>query len=337
MAEIEKLIRHKFGQTDQPLPYYSVLMADGDRIGATLQKMRNPDEHRKFSSCLSTFSQEARSIIETQQGCLVYSGGDDVLAFLPVDRCLDAAADLSTRFSKTLQPATHDLIDKPPTMSVGIAIGHCFDPLEDLLISAQTALEDAKTGQGTNCSDEHNGLSLHYLTRGAEAIRVRDSWNNDPKGRMERWIDLLKNNLISDGAVYDLHTLAGNYSGWQMDSLNKLIAKESERLLLKKKPAGKKLSSEVLDTFKREIKEIADLDRVARELLVARHMIPSYIQAKSKAKTIKQKCEQGCKQGRWWQRMSKNENSVAKTKNLIQITITPRDPYFTRRQTFWCW
>ena len=50
------------------------------------------------------FAREAKAIVEgpEHRGTLVYSGGDDVLAFLPVDTCLACAAGLHGKFAELL-------------------------------------------------------------------------------------------------------------------------------------------------------------------------------------------------------------------------------------------
>jgi len=294
LIEIEKILQENFKKGDQPSPYYAVLMADGDRMGAVLSKMRNPEDHKKFSSSLSDFSQEVRGIIEKHHGCLVYSGGDDVLAFLPVDQCLAAARKLHDHFEAKLSEENPALGADVPTLSVGIAIGYCFDPLEDMLTSAREALKDAKGDRLADRSDKRDGLAVHYLPRGAEAIRVRDRWRNEPDRRLEKWIELLNSDSLSDRTVYDLHALARDYVGWEGEHLQNLLAKELERILSKKKPAGKKMKEEVIEDLKAGIKEAADLDRLAVELLVARHMAPIYMQSAGGAGAAGQKEESMC-------------------------------------------
>lgn len=299
LIEIENIILDHFKQADQPSSYYAVLMADGDRMGALLSKMRSPEDHKDFSSSLSEFSREVRAIIEEHRGCLVYSGGDDVLAFLPVDKCLNASRKLHDHFEKKFSETTYDLGGDVPTLSVGIAIGHCFDPLEDMLKSAREALQDAKAGRLDDRSDERNGLTVHYLARGDDAIQVRDRWENEPDQRMRKWIELLNSDSLSNRAVYDLHALACDYAGWEGDFLENLIVKEIDQILAKKKAAGKEMKKEVFNILQEAIKGTADLDRVACELLVARHMAPLYMQAANKVGTAKQ-IEEGmheCKEG----------------------------------------
>lgn len=72
----------------EPSPYLGVLVADGDKMGAAISALGSADAHRAFSVDLARFAVEARKIINAHNGVLVYAGGDDVLAFVPVDKCL---------------------------------------------------------------------------------------------------------------------------------------------------------------------------------------------------------------------------------------------------------
>ena len=78
-----------------PNPYLAILVADGDKMGAAIAALCSPEEHRDFSRDLAGFADEARKIVNDHNGVLVYAGGDDVLAFLPVDKCLDCARELA--------------------------------------------------------------------------------------------------------------------------------------------------------------------------------------------------------------------------------------------------
>lgn len=62
----------------------------------------NPSFHLQFSEMLGTFSNVcARRIVEAFDGCLIYSGGDDVLAMLPAGKALACASALRSAFRGT--------------------------------------------------------------------------------------------------------------------------------------------------------------------------------------------------------------------------------------------
>ena len=75
-----------------PLAYYAILAADGDGMGKMVAERAREgvQDLTDLSDTLGKFSEKARDIVENRDivekkycGALVYSGGDDVLAFLP--------------------------------------------------------------------------------------------------------------------------------------------------------------------------------------------------------------------------------------------------------------
>ncbi|MBE3584334.1 MAG: type III-B CRISPR-associated protein Cas10/Cmr2 [Limnochordaceae bacterium] len=272
--------------TDLPTPYFAILVADGDHMGATLSELTSSEDHQRFSRQLSGFAVEARRIVEDHHGCLVYSGGDDVLAFLPLDQCVRAARKLHDRFGELMRQGI--AVTKPPTLSVGIAIGHCLEPLEDLLRAAREAEKAAKGGRCKDGSDDRNGLAVHLVTRGSDPICVRAQWSPGPnKGlgpdeRLERWIGYFLENKLSSRTAYDLHELAREYAGWSKNPDRNLLVQDLERLLRKKRAGGQELSQEVIAALSAEINSREDLDLIAHELVIARHMFEAYQQSAKK-------------------------------------------------------
>lgn len=129
-----------------PSPYLGVLVADGDRMGRAISALKSPDEHRKFSQALARFAGAAGEIVRQHHGVLVYSGGDDVLAFVPIDCCLACARTLHDQFGEMLENWSKK-IGAELTLSVGLAIAHFMEPLEDLLSYGREAEKHAKSKQ----------------------------------------------------------------------------------------------------------------------------------------------------------------------------------------------
>lgn len=252
----------------EPNPYLAILVADGDHMGKALSTIESAEEHRKFSSNLSNFSSDARKIVEGNYGCTVFSGGDDVLAFLPVDTCLKAARDLHDRFG-ALQFGDKNENRTPLTLSVGIAIVHSMEPLEDILVFGRGAEKAAK-------NPDRNGLAVHLHTRsGGEPILIREQWKelgeNGLDERLKSWAKMHLNDKLPDKAAYDLRQLAEEYRGWAEISHDFL--EKDVRRLLKRKRAGrgtKDISDLDLKELMKDVKSHEDLIRRAKELVLAR-------------------------------------------------------------------
>jgi CRISPR-associated protein Cmr2 len=138
----------------EPYPYVACLVADGDRTGRAIDRLASADAHRSFSQTLSGFAGEARGIVEQRhRGVLIYSGGDDVLAFLPLPEALSCADDLRRRFSEVMADACNEFPEeKRPTLSVGLGVGHIMESMGDLLALGHEAEREAK--------HDHNALAM---------------------------------------------------------------------------------------------------------------------------------------------------------------------------------
>ncbi len=226
----------------EPEPYLAILAADGDRMGKALSVIHSPDKHRKFSQQLAMFAADAGRSVKYHRGCLVFSGGDDVLALVPVDQCLDCARALHDKFGELLKDFK-DGSGHPPTLSVAIAIGHCLEPLEDLLQYARDAEKNAK-------EPDRNGLAVHLHTRGGPPVWVRAQWVDDPNReqsldrRLLKWAAMHLDEQLSDQTVYDLRELSTEYAGWPKTAhTEQAIKKDLMRLLSRKKAGEKKLDA----------------------------------------------------------------------------------------------
>jgi CRISPR-associated protein Cmr2 len=158
-----------------PAKYYAVLAMDGDKMGEWISGTHtnfrtlspdgqvSPDVHRTISQALSAFALErVRQIVEqAHAGRVVYAGGDDVLALLPLSNVLETADQLRQAFSEALPGAT---------ASVGIAVAHHNSPLSEALAAARHTERAAKDSYG------RNALAVTFLKRSGEVLRVGAQW-----------------------------------------------------------------------------------------------------------------------------------------------------------------
>ncbi|MCS6846434.1 MAG: type III-B CRISPR-associated protein Cas10/Cmr2 [Anaerolineae bacterium] len=129
-----------------PSPYYALLILDGDgmggRIGQCLKQGTPADAHAELSRSLGQFAAQVKVIVPAD--CLIYNGGDDVLAFLPLSWALDKAQELAEEFEKIANSSS----PTPGTASVGIALVHHLHPLDAALRAARDAERAAKRVKG---------------------------------------------------------------------------------------------------------------------------------------------------------------------------------------------
>jgi CRISPR-associated protein Cmr2 len=194
---------------ERPLPYYAILLADGDRMGEAIDRLTTIEEHQAISKALSSFAKDADVIVTSHYGSLIYAGGDDVLALVPLHTVLQCARSLADAFFQALEPFggevqpanTPTSVDqqtnepkshpspsadskvasestKPataakssPTLSVGIVVAHHIEPLEDALAGARAAEREAKSVQGKNA------LAVTVMKRSGSDTTVAGRWS----------------------------------------------------------------------------------------------------------------------------------------------------------------
>ena len=171
-------LRDAAGVQDLPSPYYAILLMDGDQLG---KHMGDKDKQTPISVALNQFTKNAGDIVRKHNGFLIYAGGDDVLALLPLENALDAATALQADYKAAF--AEHSPKDKPidSTLSGAIEFVHIRTPLTRVLKDAHQLLDDV--------AKEHTG-------RNAIAVRV---WK--PSGLALQWAMPWEKALDEQGKV----------------------------------------------------------------------------------------------------------------------------------------
>ena len=187
-------------------PYYAILLADGDRMGATIDNQQTLESHLELSSRLGDFAQKASGIVVGHYGALIYAGGDDVLAFVPLHTLLTCASELHKAFGETLNPASKggvftDKDGKRPTLSMGVAICHQIEPLSDALNLAREAERAAKHVGGKDA------LAITLSKRSGADVMVNGKWGV-LDAALNTFSDLHRMEALPDGAAFELRDLA---------------------------------------------------------------------------------------------------------------------------------
>jgi CRISPR-associated protein Cmr2 len=273
---------------ERPKPYYALLHADGDRMGEAIDEKKTRDGHKLISSSLSNFAGEVREIVEVEHGgSLVYAGGDDVLAFLPLHESLFCARKLADKFRDSLAEFKNTE-GKSPTLSVGIAVGHHLDPLQDTLGLARKAEKAAK-----KLVEGKNALAIIVSKRSGANWLVKGSWCDGPANekaldnRLNYFIYLHLAEVLPRGVGYELRDAA-----LRLRSLDEPLRTEALRIIKRKRVKNEKLRGEVFKRMERylEDKEIT-VDDLANQLIVARPFAEAMKQANINAKTFAQKAK----------------------------------------------
>jgi CRISPR-associated protein Cmr2 len=184
----------------QPHPYVACLVADGDHMGSTLQALARhggPAAHQRLSQALSLFAREARQLVHQHRGVLVYAGGDDVLAFVCVPDAPRCALALREAFRRAVEPALQGTGVTPPTLSVGLGIGHVLESLGHLLELGRRAERAAK-------DSGRDALALRVAKHAGRERQWVSRWHDAPVARLDEDVRLLASQGLSLGKVHEV-------------------------------------------------------------------------------------------------------------------------------------
>jgi CRISPR-associated protein Cmr2 len=292
------------GGIPSPPKYYAALMMDGDRAGqwlsgthkglATLgsvlhpevqrqleslphwrdllneRRLMTPAVHAAISDALARFALKLVRFVVEQRYCgrVVYAGGDDVLALLPLDQALSAARELRALFSGEVKhqkalvefaadealpvafgdgqvsgylvnserPAKDIIPTMGPTASasIGIAIAHHLQPLDAALQAMREAEHAAKE------TYDRNALCIYLLKRSGEEARVGAKWFYDdvPQDTVAMWSDICERfksgrlaMKLAHAVFEESRTLSGLPRQAQQAELKRLLKRHSERTM----------------------------------------------------------------------------------------------------------
>lgn len=147
-----------------PAPFYAALMMDGDSLGLHLRVQKNQP---LISQALADFTRDVPAIVSDHSGFLVYAGGDDVLALLPLDWALECTVALREAYLRCFT----DRLDS--TLSGALVIAHHRVPLHRVLRDVHRLLDDvAKEERG------RDALAINVQTLGASFLEWSMPWDS---------------------------------------------------------------------------------------------------------------------------------------------------------------
>ena len=164
---------YKSADIAKPSPFYAILLMDGDSLGS---HMSNTELHYSITQGLADFTNGVPDIVKDNNGFLIYAGGDDVLAILPLEDAITCAAKLRKHYSDCFKEQPNSDPDKhrhyiPTTLSGAIEFTHINMPLTSVLKDAHNLLDDvAKDGSG------RDALAIRVWKRGGLQLEWSQPW-----------------------------------------------------------------------------------------------------------------------------------------------------------------
>lgn len=275
--KMEKILEEFSGKI-RPQPYYALLAADGDNMGAAIDHLTTqPDpqsQQRKLSVALSAFADAVEGIVKTHEGVLVYAGGDDVLAYLPLHTVLQCANELANEFATTLSSfKTEKGIS--PTLSTGIVVTHHLEPLSDALEMARRAEQAAKALNGKH------GLAITVSKRSGVDRTIQGN-RIALNARIQKMITWRRNGSISAGTAYELQNLDRVLS--QPDVPKEAVIAEALRIIGRKRETGG--NTPVNDEIKKDFREWMTNEGIESHNIKLREIVFELIIADAFAKAL---------------------------------------------------
>lgn len=243
MSEVQQALAGLLKATNalnipRPQPYLVILSMDGDHMGKTLGALQDADQHKLFSETLASFAQvNVKRIVEEEHlGRVVYAGGDDVLALLPVRDALQAAEKLRSEFEEVVAAiGIKNHKNERVTSSTGLAYVHHTHNLQDAVhaaISAQKEIAKEKYGRGA--------LGVEFLRRSGEPRSMGHKWQRVHNSTVATVTALTTDfrNGLSRSFPYDLAQIAYSMGGELVPEAARLA--ELTRIIKRRLPEAKR-------------------------------------------------------------------------------------------------
>ncbi|WP_411726129.1 type III-B CRISPR-associated protein Cas10/Cmr2 [Methyloglobulus sp.] len=200
-------------------PFYAVLMMDGDSLGV---QMSNRDKQGTITQGLKNFTDNIPKLVAENNGFLIYAGGDDVLAVLPLEDALACALKIRDYYECVFAGLNKlKAVNNQVFTSISAAV--IFAPIKMPLMKV---LKEAHTLLDKVAKDEYG--------RDALAVSV---WK--PGGRVLQWARPWNKAIADDGRQLILERLAKDFADDDKDYgqlSNKFLYKIRERFELLNPP-----------------------------------------------------------------------------------------------------
>ncbi|MBN2465168.1 hypothetical protein JXD38_06060, partial [candidate division WOR-3 bacterium] len=208
----------------RPRKYYAIVEIDADDIGRHIRDLATEGQHAELSRKVARFAGAVPNVIEQDRlGCLVYSGGDEALAFLAFDDLLEGLSRLRAQFGA--------IVGGGLTASAGAVIAHHKQGLRSVLAELRRATARAKA------LDFKDGFCVAMMKRSGGTDRAAARWRYDALEVLPFLQELVKfyrGRRLSASWWRDLHSERYAFENWSagprlVDS--ELVCAEARRLI----------------------------------------------------------------------------------------------------------
>ncbi|MCX7096281.1 MAG: type III-B CRISPR-associated protein Cas10/Cmr2 [Methylococcales bacterium] len=231
LKTLQKLVTQEKPDIQSATPFYAVLMMDGDSLG---KQMSDTDKEPAITKGLGDFTASVPDLVKKHNGFLIYAGGDDVLAILPLEDALSCALAIRDKYTSIFVGlnglVTEEAKKISTSISAAVVFAHIKMPLTKVLKNAHELLDTvAKETYG------RDALAVRVWKSGNQILEWARPWDC----------------AIEDGQLV-LERLAEKFASDDEDGQlsNKFLYKIRERFELLNPPSNKdKKPSDDTETF----------------------------------------------------------------------------------------
>lgn len=243
--ELKKELIEKLSNKNLP-KYYCMYRMDIDNLGKWMSgKYKTSDKNLyeyqiDLSQRIYKFFNKLREnyFQGNSKSILVYAGGDDLLALIPVDEIFKLEQNISTYFEEEVQDGEY----KDVTYSKGIFVAHYKTPLGEITRVSKEELEKVKEKFREKVNDfdkEKNATVISIMTEGYSNRNVYFKNNLNGEQTVEFIFEELVNYFNKDESTYFHDQLQSEFwnldrnidKGYQRDILLNMLEVEQKRLM----------------------------------------------------------------------------------------------------------
>ncbi len=155
-------------RADPQSTFYAILAMDGDKFG---EFFYNEKSRNAIKDTLNKYILKVEEIVNNNQGLLIYCGGEDILAMLPLNKALNTAKELRSEFIKCFKNAEKIIRSQDSTATLTISAAIVYTQYKMPLIQSVNRAQELLD----NIAKDKTG-------RNALALEI-----NKPSGRLATW------------------------------------------------------------------------------------------------------------------------------------------------------
>lgn len=281
IKQLRQVLQPIWRKHGRPCPYMAIMVADGDRMGAFIDRARTQHDHSRISAAIADFADAVPAVVRAHGGHCIYNGGEDVMALFPLVGVIDGARALAQRFDQHMQDVVQQLLGSQPkpdevsSLRVGAAICHVQEPLGSIRQRGDAAEKFAKGEAGTGKQGNALGLQLHVRAGHVVPWRARFDAPAD-FASLQSWCEAYASGKLSSKIAYRIRQAwaAGREAGLDTE----VISCEVMRALRQAQQRGGEgsLSVELLEQLQQRAAKLGNTSdgtgygRLIDELILAR-------------------------------------------------------------------